>query len=217
MPKQYLDLLGVPIAAHSLRTFAGMAEVGTIVVVCGDAWRALFEEQYALLPAPKPALAWAAPGAERQDSVASGLAAVPAGPEVVAVHDSARPLVAAADVRACLADAAASGAAVLAVPVKPTIKEVGDDGRVVRTLVRARLWEAQTPQCVRPALLRAGFAHVAALGLEVTDDVSVVEALGEPVVVTHGSYTNIKVGTTGGGARVRDWGRGLAPPAPRGR
>lgn len=211
MPKQYLDLLGVPIAAHSLRTFAGMGEVGAIVVVCGDAWRPLFEEHFAALPSPKPALAWAAPGAERQDSVAAGLSAVPDSTALVAVHDSARPLVTAADVRACLADAAASGAAVLAVPVKPTIKEVAADGSVVRTLVRARLWEAQTPQCVRPDLLRRGFAHVAANGLEVTDDVSVVEALGERVVVTQGSYTNIKVragGPRGGRAAPTTRARG---------
>lgn len=199
IPKQYLDLCGRPIAAHSLATFAAMPEVGVIVIVCGDDYRSLFEKQYSTLPAPKPPLAWASPGAERQDSVASGLAAVPASIPIVAVHDSARPLIRAADVRACAADAAAVGAAVLAVPVKPTIKEVDDAGRVVRTLERARLWEAQTPQCVRVDLLKRGFDHVARHGLAVTDDVSVVEALGEPVAITQGSYTNIKVRWCGGG------------------
>ena len=87
----------------------------------------------------------------------------------------------------------------LAVPVNPTNKEVGDDGRVVRTLERARLWEAQTPQCVKVDLLKRGFAHVAATGAAVTDDVSVVEALGEPVAVTLGAYTNIKVRRREGG------------------
>jgi len=112
----------------------------------------------------------------------------------VAVHDSARPLLTQAEARAVFLDAAVHGAAVLGVAVKGTIKEVAD-GFVGRTLERSRLWEAHTPQVVRPALLRAGFARVAATGLAVTDDVSLVEALGEPVRVTPGRYTNLKVTT----------------------
>ena len=64
---------------------------------------------------------------------------------------------------------------------------------VERTLERARLWEVQTPQVVRPELLARGYELVEAEGLEVTDDVSIVEALGEPVKITKGSYENIKV------------------------
>lgn len=117
------------------------------------------------------------------------------------------------------------GAAVLGVPVKPTIKEVDAEGNVVKTLQRAALWEVQTPQVlqwseclcstcisaawepgatvvlpwpgqvIRPDLLREGFEAVRREGLEVTDDVSIIEALGLPVRVTKGSYTNIKVTT----------------------
>ena len=70
---------------------------------------------------------------------------------------------------------------------------MNDDGTVARTLVRARLWEVQTPQVIEPALLRRGFAFATERNLEVTDDVSVVELLGETVRITQGSYTNIKV------------------------
>lgn len=87
------------------------------------------------------------------------------------------------------------GAAVLGVPVKPTIKEVDGDMMVEQTLQRAKLWEVQTPQCIRPELLREGFRLVKEKGLEVTDDVSIIEALGLPVRVTPGAYTNIKVTT----------------------
>lgn len=111
----------------------------------------------------------------------------------MAIHDSARPLVKPEHVRRCLQDAAAVGAAVLGVQAKATIKEVDAGLGVVRTLRRDALWEVQTPQVVAPALLRAGFDLVRRCGLEVTDDVSIVEALGEPVRVTSGSYTNIKV------------------------
>lgn len=88
------------------------------------------------------------------------------------------------------------GAAVLAVPVKSTIKEVNKDNMlVVRTPERATLWDVQTPQVIKPDLLRKGFDKVKAEDLEVTDDVSIIEQLGEPVRITVGDYYNIKLTT----------------------
>lgn len=214
IPKQYLELRGHPIATYSLRTFASMPEVGEIVVVCEPEYDEVFTSAHAALDGAPP-LVFARPGKERQDSVYNGLQVrvgactsmyqhVPAynSPQaarpdasLVAIHDSARPMMAAEDVRKCIADALQVGAAVLGVPVKPTIKEVAPDGSVVATLQRSKLWEVQTPQVIRPGLLQEGFALVREQGLEVTDDVSIVEALGKPVRVTPGSYTNIKVTT----------------------
>ena len=113
----------------------------------------------------------------------------------MAVHDSARPMITAADAARCMVDGMVVGAAVLGVPVKPTIKEVDADMNVIKTLNRSKLWEVQTPQCIRPDLLREGFRLVKEKGLEVTDDVSIIEAMGLPVKITSGSYTNIKVTT----------------------
>ena len=80
--------------------------------------------------------------------------------------------------------------------MKSTIKEVGkEDGLVIRTPDRATLWEVQTPQVIKPDLLRRGFDKVKAEGLEVTDDVSIIEQLGEPVRITTGDYYNIKLTT----------------------
>jgi 2-C-methyl-D-erythritol 4-phosphate cytidylyltransferase len=194
IPKQYLELAGQPIATYALDTFAGMREVGEVVIVCDPSWRYVFEARLPKLAKQLP-VKWALPGAERQDSVANGLAEVSPSATIVAVHDSARPLVSPADAARCMRDGAAVGAAVLGVPVKPTIKEVDANMNVVKTLVRAALWEVQTPQCIRPALLREGFELVRQKGLEVTDDVSIIEAMGLPVKITPGSYTNIKVTT----------------------
>jgi len=195
IPKQYLDLAGQPIAMYSLQVFARMPEVFEIVVVCNPEYRGLFEQYYGLL-IRKPRLVFAEPGTERQDSVSNGFKASDRSrAAVVAIHDSARPLVSAEDTQACIADALEVGAAVLGVAVKPTIKEVREDGSVVKTLKRANLWEVQTPQVIKPDLLQAGFELVQREGLEVTDDVSIIEALGQPVRVTKGSYTNIKVTT----------------------
>lgn len=194
IPKQYLTLSGIPIAVHSLLMFASMPEVREIIIVCEQQFRSLFLDHFANAAVAK-SISFAQPGIERQDSVYSGLQAISANSKLVAIHDSARPLITAIDARRCMHDALQVGAAVLGVAVKPTIKQVDVSGRVVTTLQRAGLWEVQTPQVIRPVLLRQGFQLVQSQNLAVTDDVSIIEALGLPVQVTPGSYTNIKVTT----------------------
>ncbi|KAG1665293.1 hypothetical protein FOA52_015870 [Chlamydomonas sp. UWO 241] len=194
IPKQYLKLRGQEIAAYSLKTFAQMPEVAEVVVVCEPMWRDVFERAMVGARAGMT-FKWALPGKERQDSVYNGLQAIRPESALVAIHDSARPLVTAADARKCFADAAEIGAAVLGAPCKPTIKEVDAALNVVKTLKRSVLWEVFTPQVIRPQLLRQGFELVVSKGLEVTDDVSIIEAMGLPVRITPGAYTNIKVTT----------------------
>lgn len=194
IPKQYIQLRGRPIATYSMETFAKMEEVGEIVVVCDPSWRYVFEDCITSLQLDTPTK-YALPGPERQDSVFNGLQEVSETATLVAIHDSARPLIRAEDISKCLLDGLNVGASVLGVRVKPTIKEVDDDCTVVQTLRRSRLWEVQTPQVVKPQLLKDGFELVKRESLEVTDDVSIVEAMGKKVLVTEGSYTNIKVTT----------------------
>lgn len=191
-PKQFLSLAGLPVVEHSLRLFAGMSEVSQLVVVVEAHYRDAFAAQVDSLG---PRLVFADPGRERQDSVFNGLRHVPHDAALVCVHDAARPLVTAANVREVLRDAATHGAAVLGVPSKATIKESEDGSFVLRTIPRKRLWEIQTPQVIKPDLLRKGFEKVKTENLEVTDDVSIVECLGEPVKITMGEYTNIKLTT----------------------
>ncbi|CAN1301063.1 2-C-methyl-D-erythritol 4-phosphate cytidylyltransferase, chloroplastic [Linum perenne] len=192
MPKQYLPLLGQPIALYSFYTFSKMIEVKEIVVVCDPSYTDVFEDAEEDIDID---LKFALPGKERQDSVYNGLQEIDSSSELVCIHDSARPLVLAADVRKVIKDASVNGAAVLGVPVKATIKEADVESFVVKTLDRKTLWEMQTPQ-----VNIAEFRHIGILvyekeGLEVTDDVSIVEHLKHPVFVTEGSYTNIKVTT----------------------
>lgn len=192
MPKQYLPLLGQPIALYSFYTFSRMVEVKEIVVVCDPSYSDIFEETKEKINVD---LKFSLPGKERQDSVYSGLQEVDFNSELVCIHDSARPLVLSKDVQKVLMDALWVGAAVLGVPAKATIKEANSESFVVRTLDRKTLWEMQTPQVIKPDLLKKGFELVNREGLEVTDDVSIVEHLKHPVYITEGSYTNIKVTT----------------------
>eukprot|EP00210_Caulerpa_lentillifera_P005317 g5080.t1 len=194
IPKQFLELNDRAIATYSFETFAKMTQTLEIVVVVDPSWRYIFEDCVRALDL-KVSLKWALPGKERQDSVYNGFMEIDNSALLVSIHDSARPLVEAASVLDCLHDGLKFGAAVLGVRVKPTIKQVGSDQLVLQTLDRSQLWEVQTPQVIRPDLLKQGFKFIKENDLDVTDDVSIIEALGLPVKVTEGSYTNLKLTT----------------------
>jgi 2-C-methyl-D-erythritol 4-phosphate cytidylyltransferase len=129
-------------------------------------------------------------GARRQDSVRAGLDALGAA-EWVAVHDGARPLVLPELIERGLAAAHETGAACCALPLRDTLKEA-EEGRIVRTVDRARLWLAQTPQVFRYDLLLAAHRRTE---IEATDDAELVEALGIEVRLFEGSPRNLKVTT----------------------
>jgi len=198
IPKQFLSLKGVPILHHSLDLFLEkLAPTLPIVVLVMDP---MYQPEYQpIVDKYKGRLVFANPGKERQGSVENGLSKmvelVGDNCKYVAVHDSARPLVSIEEIYNVINDAREYGAAVLGVPSKSTIKESADGSLVLRTIPRARLWEVHTPQVIKVETLLRGFKKVSQEDLEVTDDVSIVEALGEPVKLTRGEYTNIKITT----------------------
>lgn len=207
MPKQYLPLRGVPVLHHSLDLFLnrlpeyckekGVAPPEHVVLVMDPTYQPEYQPIIDNYPSGK--LVFANPGVERQGSVENGLNKLVevSGGKVTfaAIHDSARPLVTVEEICNVVGDAQANGAAVLGVPCKATIKESEDGAFVQRTIPRARLWEVHTPQVVNIDTLLRGFKKVEDENLEVTDDVSIVEALGEPVKLTRGEYTNLKITT----------------------
>ncbi len=136
---------------------------------------------------------FADPGATRLASVQNGVACVSGQTNVVAVHDGARPLVQSADIQAALQTAFEKGAAVLAVPVKDTVKE-GEHGQVLRTLDRSKLWAAQTPQCYQRSLLVQALDKFGTQQ-DATDESQLVEKLGVNVQIVPSSYTNFKITT----------------------
>jgi 2-C-methyl-D-erythritol 4-phosphate cytidylyltransferase len=187
IPKQYLEVAGVPVLLRAIRPFLIHDGVDAVVVV---------------LPPPDAEsppewlrglrLRVVAGGAERGDSVWNGLAAVPAGTGIVLVHDGARPFIDAPLIDRVLAGARAGGA-IAAVPVTDTIKQVGPDGVITGTPERARLWRAQTPQGFPlPGLLDA-YRRARAEGMAATDDAALYERYVGPVRVVQGAERNIKV------------------------
>jgi 2-C-methyl-D-erythritol 4-phosphate cytidylyltransferase len=134
-------------------------------------------------------------GAQRQDSVQAGLKAVSGSSEYVMVHDAARPFVTRELIDAVLTAAKLSDAAVCGAPCSDSLKEVAEDGLVVQSVDRSRLWTVQTPQIFRTKLLRDAYQAALASGEVFTDDTAVVEKMGHPVriVLYHG--INLKVTT----------------------
>lgn len=190
LPKQYLQLGGKAIARHSFDCLSLLPEVKEIVVVCEEEYRELFRE-----PLSGITLTFAKPGPRRQDSVLNGFRAITAAADLVCIHDAARPFITPAIVERVLHAALEHGAATAAMPVKFTVKEATSDKIVLHTPDRSRIWEIQTPQALKPAIVERGFQHVEACGLTVTDDVSLAEQLGYPVKLVEGDYNNLKVTT----------------------
>ncbi|MCH0538600.1 2-C-methyl-D-erythritol 4-phosphate cytidylyltransferase [Streptomyces sp. MUM 203J] len=197
-PKALRTLGGTPILIHAARAMAASRAVSLVVVVAPpdgvDGVKALFDEY----PLPERTdVVVVAGGAERQDSVRHGLAALPDDVSVVLVHDAARPLVPVDTVDAVIEAVREGGApaVVPAVPPADTVKEVeptadGSPERVLGTPVRARLRAVQTPQGFDRATLERAHAEVTG---EVTDDASMVERLGLPVVTVPGHEEAFKV------------------------
>ncbi|MCE0523194.1 MAG: 2-C-methyl-D-erythritol 4-phosphate cytidylyltransferase [Methylacidiphilales bacterium] len=134
-------------------------------------------------------------GAQRQDSVRAGLNAVSDSCEYVMVHDAARPFITKELIDVVLAAAKLSDAAVCGAPCSDSLKEVGEDGLVMRTIDRSKLWTVQTPQIFRTGLLRDACEAALKTGATFTDDTALVENMGHPVriVLYHG--INLKVTT----------------------
>lgn len=193
LPKAFVPLAGVPLVVRSLRALLAVQAVDEAIVVAPPDGLA---EARALLNAHGPfrlQVQVVAGGAERQDSVRHGLAAV-ARAALVAIHDAARPFVAPATVEAAIAAAHADGAAIVALPAVDTVKIVDARGFIESTPARARTWLAQTPQVFRTELIRAAHGQPPDGG-PATDDAALVERLGHRVRVVAGSPDNRKITT----------------------
>jgi 2-C-methyl-D-erythritol 4-phosphate cytidylyltransferase len=113
--------------------------------------------------------------------------------DFVCIHDAARPCLADEWITKVFEAAEKSGAAILAIPVAGTLKRVAADHTIEETVARDRLWEAQTPQVFARQLLLE--AHAKRDGFSATDDAQLVERIGHPVTVVHGSPINMKIAT----------------------
>jgi len=191
-PKQFLALAGVPILARTVQIFQNLPELRSIIVIAPAAHLEVTKEMLERFVS-EVSVTVVVGGLTRQDSVRAGLAALPPEIDLVIVHDGVRPLLAPELLRACLAAASETGAALLAVPVKDTVKESLDGKKVSGTVPRQQLWLAQTPQVARRDLLMAAFAAAQRDGFTGTDEASLLERIGCEVSLVVGSERNLKI------------------------
>ncbi len=192
LPKAFVPVAGAPILVHALRALAACPEIEWLLPVLPASELARFESLRPQLAELRGVLAPVAGGARRQDSAAAGLAALPEGVDLVAVHDAARPFVSADALARVIGAAARSGAALLALPVRDTLKRARGE-RALETVGREGLFAAQTPQVFRLELLREALAKARAEGFRATDDAQLVERLGLPVALVPGDPDNWKI------------------------
>jgi 2-C-methyl-D-erythritol 4-phosphate cytidylyltransferase len=194
LPKQFLELAGEPVLVRSVRAMLACPAVGTVACAVPAAWRGHAEtvlDAAGLLPR----VVVLDGGATRQESARRSLAALagPTEPDLVLIHDAARPLVPIETVEASLHAAREHGAATVAAPAVDTIATRIVD-RLDSVLDRPALVAIQTPQAFRYALIRQAHEHAAKEGVtDAPDDATLVLGLGHQVVIVPGSPTNIKI------------------------
>jgi 2-C-methyl-D-erythritol 4-phosphate cytidylyltransferase/2-C-methyl-D-erythritol 2,4-cyclodiphosphate synthase len=192
LPKVFVPLGGAPLLAWSLRAFGQHPEISTIVVVVAAEYLEQTQELCAAeLDLPYEVVAG---GSQRRNSVANGLRALSNfNPNLVAIHDGARPLVSAPVISDSLRVARTCGAALATLGVTDTVKQLAADGCILATLDREQLQLAQTPQTFNYELILRAHERAEAEGWEVTDDAMLVERLGHPVYASQGEWRNLKI------------------------
>lgn len=193
--KQFIRLGGRPLIAHTLRQFQTCEVVDDLYLTVPrgqvrSCQRDIVERYHFT-----KVRAVVAGGKERQDSCHRCLRRLPETVGVVVVHDGVRPFLSQGLIRAVIHGAVKWGGAIAALPVEETIKEVSEEGVIVTTLRRERLWQVQTPQAFRRDILVEAFAKAYADGYYSTDEASLVERAGFPVRAVRGTPFNVKITT----------------------
>jgi 2-C-methyl-D-erythritol 4-phosphate cytidylyltransferase len=190
MDKLAWPLAGIPVLRRTLEALLAADSIAAVIVVCPpELWCLLGGPDF-----PKP-VTRADGGADRQGSVACGLAVIDPATRFVAVHDGARPLIAPEDIDRCVAAAIQHRAAALARRATETMLRADADDFSAGAVSREYLWCMETPQVFATALLREAYAAVTARGLLVTDEVSAVHASGTQVKCIESRHPNLKITT----------------------
>lgn len=201
--KQYLRIKDKPVLYYALKAFEDSARITEIILVVGEGEEAYckeeIQEKYGFCKIRTIVLG----GKERYHSVAYGIRSIKWDCDYVFIHDGARPFVDAGIIERALDGAKQSGACVVGMPVKDTIKISDTDGYVESTPDRARLWQIQTPQVFEKTIIANAYEKLLAEekklladGITITDDAMVVEHFMKiPVKLVQGSYQNIKITT----------------------
>lgn len=192
--KSFLPIAGRPLVLRTLDRFFSTRSIEKVILVV--AGKELGQTQTLIQSDPnlrhRPWILQPG-GASRQESVRFGLEKLDSNCEIVVIHDGARPFVSSSLIDRCVGEAYRTGAVVVGVPVKDTIKVVSDQHWVQATPARNTLWEIQTPQVFRKEVIMEAHDWGMRQAIEATDDAMLVEGIGKPVFLLEGERTNIKI------------------------
>ena len=195
LSKQYLLLDGIPILVHTLRIFQSSPTIDEIFLIVPENdiefARGHIVEKYGISKVSRVLKG----GKERQDSVRQGVNVLETNHDIVIIHDGVRPFITEEMLHAVFSEAARGRAVTIGVPVKDTVKSSDGHGWVRETIDRDGLWLIQTPQAFTRDVIQKAYDNAYSVGYYGTDDASLVERIGVPVKVIHGSYDNIKITT----------------------
>jgi 2-C-methyl-D-erythritol 4-phosphate cytidylyltransferase len=198
VPKQFLELDGLPLVIFTLRRIASCAAVTDFFISTRADDIVSLQNTVAKAAIGRPARVVHG-GDTRQQSVANALAQIDPTTEIVLVHDAVRPFVTTEQVHRVIAEARTRGAAILGIPAIDTVKEVKrtslpeDMALITATIPRERVVLAQTPQAFHYSLLRDAFKKAQQDGIVGSDESSIVERFGHDVFVVLGSQRNLKI------------------------
>lgn len=193
--KLFLEVAGRPLIFHTWQRFDRHPEIDQLILVIRDGMQTAFDKIAAQIETTKP-FGFAIGGNERQNSVWSGLEALPPETVIVAIHDGARPCTSAQTISDTLAAAKETGAAVAAQKITDTIKEADAGRTIARNIDRTHLWSVQTPQAFKVDVIRRALNEVFRKNLNVTDDTAACELIGQPVKLVESLSPNPKATTT---------------------
>jgi 2-C-methyl-D-erythritol 4-phosphate cytidylyltransferase len=193
--KQYLLLGGMPILSHTLLKFEEASSVNDIILVIPPGDREYVKRSIVEKFNLSKIRHIGEGGVKRQDSVRNGLAMVDNGDGIVLIHDGARPFIAPDLINLSVERAKISGALILGMPARDTVKSVEEGNCIKKTLPRDSLWLAQTPQVFRADIIKKAYEKAYDENYYGTDDAEVVERMGITVEMMQGSSANIKITT----------------------
>jgi len=193
MRKQYLELSGRPVLAHSIMTFDSCSLVDEIFLVIPKEDVEYCQNKILSLLDLNNQINLVCGGAKRQDSVYNGLQAINKNTDTVVIHDGVRPFIQPEELEECILGSKKFGACILGTPASDTLKRVDKSDIIETTLSRENIWLAQTPQVFRFDLILKAHETARRDGYVGTDDASLVERMGEDVKIINGGRFNIKI------------------------
>lgn len=193
LPKQYLMLGGMTVLSRTLLSVDACPEIDDIRLVVPESDMKYCRETVLKPIQLRASVSLIAGGVSRQESVYNGLSALTHDDGIVLIHDGVRPFVGIDDIRRSIRAAQRHGTGIPGRPVSDTLKLADDQGNVIRTVDRSRLWRVQTPQAFACRLIKDAHERAKLDGFTGTDDASLLERLGMTVHLIPGSIFNIKI------------------------